>query len=221
MTTHLHREIDNLKTRLLSLGGMVEDGLWKAVQAVHDRDEVSAQAVIDNDHLIDMLEVELEEECLKVLALYQPVATDLRFIVAVLKINNDLERIGDLAGNIARRARFLARHVPVEAPFDLQGMARRAQAMLHESRDALINMDAIRAREICKEDDEVDAMHRQTYGMVRDEIRRHPENLEALTQILSISNHLERAADHATNIAEDVIYMVEGHIMRHAVVDKS
>jgi phosphate transport system protein len=219
MTTHLHREIDRLKTRLLALGGLVEDSLWKAVQAVNTRDEALALAVVEADKEIDRQEVELEEDCLKALALHQPVATDLRFIVAVLKINNDLERIGDQSANIANRAKYLARHAPVDAPFDLPGMARKVQAMLHDSLNALINMDATAARGICVADDEIDAMHRQTYGMVRAEIRRHPEQLDALTHILSISNHLERVADHATNIAEDVIYMVEGQIMRHLTVD--
>jgi len=157
----------------------------------------------------------MEEECLKVLALHQPVAVDLRLLVAVLKINNDLERIGDLAVNIARRAHFLASHPQVEAPFDLPGMARMTQAMLHDSLDAVVSMDTALARRVCEADDEVDATHRQTYGLVRDEIRAHPEQVDALTQILSTSHHLERIGDLATNIAEDVIYMAEGRIVRH------
>ncbi len=215
MTNHLQREIDAIKRELLSLGGLVEDSLWKAVRAFSERDEALAEEVMATDKEIDRREVQMEEECLKVLALHQPVAVDLRLIVAVLKINNDLERIGDLSVNIARRARYLASHPRVEAPFDLPGMARLAQAMLHASLDAVVNMDTTQARHVCESDDELDAIHRQTYGLVRDEIRAHPEQLDALTHILSTSNHLERIGDLATNIAEDVVYMVEGQIVRH------
>lgn len=215
MTNHLQREIDAIKRELLSLGGVVEENLWKAVRAFNDRDEALAEEVVATDREIDRREVQMEEECLKVLALHQPVAVDLRLIVAVLKINNDLERIGDLAVNIARRAHFLASHPQVQAPFDLPGMARLAQGMLHDSLDAVVNMDTAEARRICESDDELDAVHRQTYGLVRDEIRAHPEQLDALTHILSTSNHLERIGDLATNIAEDVIYMAEGQIVRH------
>ncbi|MBC8425036.1 phosphate signaling complex protein PhoU [bacterium] len=215
MTTHFQREIDAIKRELLALGGLVEETLWKAVQAFNERDESLADEVVETDREIDRREVQMEEECLKVLALHQPVAVDLRLIVAVLKINNDLERIGDLSVNIARRARFLASHPQVRAPFDLPGMARQAQAMLHDSLDAVVNMDTALARRVCEADDEIDAVHRQTFGLVRDEIRAHPDQLDALTHILSTSNHLERIGDLATNIAEDVIYLVEGRIVRH------
>jgi len=215
MTNHLQREIDAIKRELLAIGGQVEESLWKAVQAFNERDEALAREVVETDREIDRREVRMEEECLKVLALHQPVAVDLRLLVAVLKINNDLERIGDLACNIARRARFLAAHPQVEAPFDLPGMARLAQTMLHDSLDAVVNMDTAQARKVCEADDELDAVHRQTYGLVRDEIRANPAQLDALTHILSTSNHLERIGDLATNIAEDVIYMVEGQIVRH------
>jgi phosphate transport system protein len=215
MTTHLQREIDTIKRELLAIGGQVEESLWKAVQAFNERDEELAREVVETDREIDRREVRMEEECLKVLALHQPVAVDLRLLVAVLKINNDLERIGDLACNIARRARFLVAHPQVEAPFDLPGMARLAQSMLHDSLDAVVNMDTAQARKVCEADDELDAIHRQTYGLVRDEIRARTAHVDALTHILSTSNHLERIGDLATNIAEDVIYMVEGQIVRH------
>ena len=219
MTTHLQREMEAIKRELLAIGGLAEESVWKAVRAVNERDEDLARKVLDADAEIDRREVEMEEECLKVLALHQPVAVDLRLLVSVLKINNDLERIGDLAVNIARRARYLATHAVVEAPFDLPGMARLAQGMLHDSLDAVVNMDADAARDICARDDELDAIHRQTYDLVRDEIRANPDQLDALTHILSTSNHLERIGDLATNIAEDVIYMVEGQIVRHQQVD--
>ena len=212
---HLRKEIDLLKKLLLSLSGQVEENLWRAVRAFEARDHDLAEEVIARDAEIDVREVELEEECLKALALHQPVATDLRFIVSVLKINNDLERIGDLAVNVAQRARFLAEQPEGHAVFDLPGMATRVQGMLRRSLDALVNMDPAAARAVCVEDDEVDAIHRQTYKLVRDAIRENPAQMDALIHVLSTSNHLERIADLATNIAEDVIYMVEGHIVRH------
>jgi len=165
------------------------------------------------------MEVDVEEECLKILALYQPVAIDLRFIITALKINNDLERIGDLAVNIAERSEFLARQPEVHVPLDLEKMTEKTQSMLTKSLDALVNMDCDLAHQVCAADDEVDAMNRQMYLTVQDGIRQHPEQLESLIHLLSASRHLERIADHATNIAEDVIYMAEGQIVRHRAED--
>ena len=153
------------------------------------------------------------------LALYQPVATDLRLIVAALKINNDLERVGDLAVNIAERALFLATQKPVEIAFDFRLMGEKTQAMLAKSLDALVRADTALARQVCKSDDEVDAMNRKVYLRVQDAIRKNPEDLESLIHLLSVSRHLERIADLATNVAEDVIYMAEGEIVRHHVED--
>ncbi len=215
MPKHLQREIENLKKRILHLGTVVEESLQKAVRALRRRDDVLARSVIDTDPDIDEMEVRVEEECLKVLALHQPVAIDLRFIVAVLKINSDLERIGDLAVNVAERAVFLASRDPVDIPFDFAGMAWKTQAMLKKSLDALVNLDVDLASKVRSADDEVDAMNRQMYRQVEQGIREHPDRLESLIQLLSASRHLERVADHATNIAEDVIYMLEGEIVRH------
>jgi len=212
---HLQRALDKLKRSIYSLSGMVEESVRDAVRALDRRDSRLAQKVIDADLEIDHAEVDVEEECLKILALHQPVAIDLRFIVAVLKINNDLERIGDLAVNIAERAQFLATHEKVDIPFDFAGMAEKAQAMVKQSLDALVNLDAGAALAVCAADDEVDAMNRQMYLQVGEGIREHPDQVESLTHLLSVSRHLERIADHATNIAEDVIYMVRGEIVRH------
>ena len=215
MSTHLRRELESLKRQTLSLSALVEENVRSAVLSLERRDERLAQAVIDADLEVDQAEVDLEEECLKILALHQPVAIDLRFIVAALKINNDLERIGDLAVNIAERAQYLATHDRVAWPFDLMAMAERAQAMVKQSLDALVTMDAGLARQVCAADDEVDAMNREVYLQVQKAIRERPEQLEALVHLLSASRHLERIADHATNIAEDVIYMTRGEIVRH------
>lgn len=215
MPKHLQHALDKLKRSIFSLSGMVEESVRDAVRALDTRDSRLAQKVIDADLEIDHAEVDVEEEGLKILALHQPVAIDLRFIVAVLKINNDLERIGDLAVNIAERAQFLATHEKVDIPFDFAGMAEKAQAMVKQSLDALVNLDAGSALAVCAADDEVDAMNRQMYLQVGEGMREHPDQVESLTHLLSVSRHLERIADHATNIAEDVIYMVRGEIVRH------
>jgi phosphate transport system protein len=215
MPLHLQREIENLKKEILTLGALVEQTVRNATLALETRDEVLARNVIEKDTRTDQKEVEVEESCLKILALYQPVAIDLRFIIAVLKINNDLERVGDLAVNIAERAAFLATQPRVSVSLDFAGMANKAQLMLKESLDALVNMSADLARQVCASDDEIDTMNRQMYLTVQDGIRQHPEQLESLIHLLSASRHLERIADHATNIAEDVIYMIEGEIVRH------
>ena len=215
MAAHLKKEIDHLKKELLTLCGMVEDSLWQAVKSIKNRDVKLAEKVIDADIEIDQMEVKVEEDCLKILALHQPVAIDLRFIITALKINSDLERIGDLAVNIAERSEFLSRQAPVDVPFDFETMAKKTQAMVKKSLDALINIDCDLASEVCQSDDEVDAINRQMFDLVKDQARQSPENIEILIHLLSISRHLERIADHATNIAEDVIYMVKGEIVRH------
>ncbi|HQE61562.1 MAG TPA: phosphate signaling complex protein PhoU [Candidatus Latescibacteria bacterium] len=217
MSGHLQREIDNLKKKLLALGAFVEEDVQKAVTAISERNASAAREVIESDPDIDKMEIDIEEDCLKVLALHQPVAIDLRFIVAVLKINNDLERIGDLAVNIAERAAFLATQERVDIPFDFVGMASKAKTMLARSLDALINGDTELAHSVCAADDEVDQINREMYYQIQDGIRNSPEQKVCLLHLLSVSRHLERIADHATNIAEDVIYMIAGEIVRHRV----
>ncbi len=219
MSVHLKREINNLKKKILALGRLVEDRVSQAVESVEQRNAALAEKVIGGDIEIDREEVEIEEDCLKTLALHQPVAVDLRLIVAVLKMNNDLERIGDLAVNIAERSAFLAAQERLEVPFDLTGMAQMCQSMLRRSLEALVNLDVDLARQVCADDDHVDAINRQMYDRVKDAINRHLGNLDSLIHLLSISRHIERIADLATNIAEDVIYMVEGEIIRHQTED--
>ena len=219
MSIHLQKEIDNLKKLVFALGADVEDNFLKAVKALETRDTNQAEVIIKGDQLIDRREVDLEEECLKLLALHQPVAIDLRFVIAVLKINNELERIGDLAVNIAEQAVFLASQAPVDVPFDYMGMAEKTKTMLRNSLQSLVNMDTALAREVCIADDEVDAINREMYGQVQDGIRSDINKLERLIHYLSAARHLERIADAATNIAEDVIYMVDGEIVRHSTED--
>ena len=219
MYTHLQREIENLKKKILYMGAEVEDLLHRAMDSLENRNVKLAQSVMDHDPVLDQLEVEIEEDCLKILALHQPVAIDLRYVIAVLKINNDLERIGDLAVNIAERAAFLASFQPSDLSLDFRGMAKLAQAMLSQSLDALINNDTQLARRIRIADDEVDSANRRMYAQIEEYIRAHPESVSEMLHLLSVSRHLERIADGATNIAEDVIYMVEGEIVRHQPED--
>jgi len=215
MTVHMKREIDKLKKMLLSLCTVVQDRFQQAVKSIKQRNINLAEKIIEADIEIDHMEVEVEEECLKILALYQPVAIDLRFIITAMKINNDLERIGDLAVNLAERSVFLAKHKEIDIPVDLEAMTEKTQSMLRKSLDALVNMDCHLAHQVCASDDEVDAMNRHMFVVVQDRIQTNPEQTDVLMHLLSASRHLERIADYATNIAEDVIYMVEGKIVRH------
>jgi phosphate transport system protein len=215
MTVHLRREIEKLRRMISSLATRVEENVEKAVTSVIDRDQALAREVIESDPAIDDKEVEVEEECLKILALHQPVANDLRYIVAVLKMNNDLERIGDLAANIADIGLHLAVVEGLVIPYDLDGLVRRVREMLEKSLDAMMEMNADLAREVGAADDEVDAINRRVYPEVQAAIRKHPEKIDSLIRLLRVSTNLERIADHATNIAEDVIYLVNGEIIRH------
>jgi phosphate transport system protein len=219
MPKHLQREIENLKKKILDLGAKIEAVVHEAIRSIEERDAVLAQKIIDEDIEIDHTEVEVEEDCLKILALYQPVAIDLRFIVAILKINSDLERIGDLGVNIAERSVFLASVPQVNASLDFARMSKKAESMLNRCLDALVNMSSELANEVCADDDEVDAMNRQMYLKIQEAIQEYPDQVSSLIHLLSVSRHLERIADHATNIAEDVIYMIEGQIVRHKTED--
>jgi phosphate transport system protein len=219
MSVLLQKEIEGLKKAILTLGAIVEERVHIAVQAILDRDESLAAQVIDGDLEIDQMEVDLEEECLKILALHNPVAVDLRFIIAILKINNDLERIGDLAVNVSERARFVISRESVDIPFDFPTMSDKVKKMLKQSLDSLVNMDSTLATKVCEMDDEVDVINRDMYQQVKEGIRRMPEKMSLLIHLLSISRHLERIADLATNIAQDVIYMIEGRIVRHKAED--
>lgn len=219
MSVHLHRAIENLKGKILALSTRVEESLAKAVQAIETKNAPLALEVIQGDDSIDLDEVEVEEECLKILALHQPVATDLRFIVAVLKINSDLERIGDLAVNIASRAKNLVSiTVPPSVEIDFQGVERKVQKMVRDSLQALVTLDEELARRVCAADEEIDDINRSIHRQVTNALREHPSDVERCILLLSVSRNLERVADHATNIAEDVVYMKQGEIVRHTKV---
>ena len=212
---HLQREIDRLKRKVLALGALVEENLRLAFQAIDERDAAKARRVIATDVLIDQNEVDVEEECLKILALYQPVAGDLRFVAAVIKINSELERIGDLSANIAERALQLVDEHPVAVPLNVAVMADRTRTIIEKALDALVRQDAVMAREVLVADDEVDELYAELIDELKTVIRADLEHLDAIVLLFSVARYLERLADHATNIAEDVLYMVEGEIQRH------
>jgi phosphate transport system protein len=217
MHPHMEREIEKLKKKLLTVSANVETALQKAIRSLRNRDAILAQQVIDGDRDIDQMEVDVEEEVLKILALYNPVAIDLRFVISVLKINSELERIGDQAANIAARTVFLDTHPKIQIPQELTKMVNGTQAMLKKSLDALINMDSKLARDVLQADDEIDDLHRKMYSLVQDRIRSDIDRIDCWISVLSVSRQLERTADQVTNIAEDVIYLVEGEIVRHRI----
>lgn len=214
MTTHLHRAMDHIKKEILSLGALVEDRFKRAIEAVRTENLQLAQFIIDTDFEVDEREIEVEEECLKTLALYQPVATDLRLIVAVIKINNDLERIADYAANIAQRYKTSSQN-PNKFKYDYTAMADQAVKMLKMSLDALVSMDVDMAYTVREMDEEVNAMRNDAYRTMKEDIRNNPEMVAEIINMYLISRHIERIGDHTTNIAEEVIYLIEGEIIRH------
>jgi phosphate transport system protein len=215
MSVHLNREIERLKRKVLTMSAMVQDTISEAVRALYERDARLAEKVIESDTEIDHLELDIEEDCLKILALYNPVAHDLRFVIAVLKINNDLERMADLAVNIAERSKYLATQDKVHIPAELTRSAEIVDQMLKNTLEALIHVNTQLAREVIAEDNAVDDIHRQMYRLVQDSLRRQPDQAECLVSLLTVSRNLERIADQITNISEDIIYLAEGHLVRH------
>lgn len=215
MRLRLRRKIEKLNNLLLALGAQVEDSVRLAVNALERRDGEMAMRVMDRDIEIDRQEVDLEEECLEILALHQPVAIDLRHITATLKINKDLERAGDLAVNIAATAMNLSSKPRIEIPPEYFIMAEKTQRMLKESLDAFVNLAWDAAYGVLAQDDEVDRMKHSLHRQFEDRLRQEPQLVQPLIHLFLVSRHLERIADLATNIAEEVIYIVTGEIIRH------
>jgi phosphate transport system protein len=212
---HLHRDMDQLKKELLATGGMVEQAIRRATQALHERRGDIADEIIAGDAEIDRREVDVEEMALKILALHQPVAVDLRFIAVVMKSNNDLERMADYAVNIAERAAFLVERPPLRLPGRLEEMAEVAMGMVRDSLDSFVNGDAAAAWRVVARDDVVDRYNVEVIDELRRTMEGDPETVERALHLFSVSRYLERIGDLATNIAEDVIYLVEGRIVRH------
>ena len=219
MPKHLQQDLIGLKKELAVIAGMVEDAAGNAMIALTERRADLAALVLTDDARIDQREVHIEEECLKTLALHQPVAADLRFIVTALKVNNDLERMGDLAVNIAERAAYLSVHEPLTVDLDLPKMAHAVRDMLRMGLDALTNVDVELARAVLAMDDQIDEMNRQAFIILQELMEADSTTIRRAIHMLSVSRHLERIADLTTNIAEDVIYMVEGEVIRHQTED--
>ena len=215
MRDQLQTEIKGLKKSILAIGVKVEEAFETAVKSLVDDDVKAAQKIVDSDVEIDQMEVTLEEECLEILALHQPVARDLRYVIAVLKINNDLERIGDLAVNMAERELIINKFKGVEIPDIFATISKKVKDMLRRSINALINADAEAAIGVCAQDDEIDDLYKKAVEITEENINNRTEFSKCYISHLYIFRSLERIADHVTNIAEDVVYMVEGEIARH------
>jgi phosphate transport system protein len=215
MSKHLQRDLTELQRDLIALAAGVEEQLHKAVQSLRERQPSLARQVIDGDNVIDEEENHIEEECLKALALHQPVAIDLRRITSALKINAELERMADLAEDIAERALHLATLSQIPVPAKLDRMTDLTTSMVRQSIDAFVNLDVRLARMVIRLDDEVDRYNDEIIAELIHVMESSPESVEPGISFFSATRHLERIADHATNIAEDVVYLVEGEIIRH------
>lgn len=215
MSMHLHRDMENLQRLVLSVSAKAEEMIDKATRVLCERRFEDAAEVITADSEVDRQEVEIEEECLKMLALHQPVASDLRRIAAVLKINNDIERIADLAVNIAQRAEGLADFPEFVVPDRVERMVDLTMQMVRDALNAFVNLDAENASRLIRLDDAVDEHNREIISELQNQMKQRPQSVEPALHCFSAVRHIERIADHAVNIAEDVIYLVKGAIVRH------
>ena len=214
-TRHFAEELDRLKQRLLAMGGLAEERVRTAVRALIERDSAVMADVLDRDGDINELHLEIDDRCFKLLALHQPMAGDLRTIVAAAKINSDLERVGDLAVNIAEAALLYVSHPPVKPLVDIPRMSSMAQGMLHDALDAFVALDVQRAQAVLDRDDALDELKSQVFRELLTYMLGDPRTIEPGIDLILISRHLERIGDHATNIAEDVIFMVAARDVRH------
>jgi phosphate transport system protein len=212
---HFQEELELLKARLLEMGGLAEEQVRQAVAGLVDRDRDLIARVLTSDDPLNALHIELDSRCFTLLALYQPMAVDLRSIVAAVKINTDLERVGDLAINIAEAAQRYVAHPPVKRLIDIPRMANIAQAMLRDALDAFVNGDTALAQHVLNEDDALDALKTQIFRELLTYMLADPATIEPALDLILVSRHLERIGDHATNIAEDVIFMVSARDVRH------
>jgi phosphate transport system protein len=217
MQRHFHEELEALKQTLLAMGGLVEDQIRRVMRALTERDDALALEVIERDRQVNAYDVEVDETCVNLLALHQPAAGDLRSITTAMKIVTDLERIGDQAVNIAQRVLELNQEPQLKPYIDLPRMAERAQAMVKESLDAFVSRDTELARRVCGADAEVDGLKEQLFRELLTFMMQDPRAIPRAIRLILISRFLERVADHATNIAEMVIYMVEGKMVRHTL----
>lgn len=216
---HFHDELSDLKVRLLTMSGEAEAALGLAVDALLSRDAAKAAEVIAGDHSIDAMHLEIEERCINLLALQQPMARDLRMVTSALKIANDLERVGDHAVNIAQSTERLLKARPIAPEPELVEMARLARDMLSDSLEAFVRGDAAAARDVCTRDDKVDALHDSVFRILLTHMMEDPQTIGAGMELFLVSRNLERVADLATNIGEDVVFLVEGKSIKHHAED--
>jgi len=212
---HFQEELDQLKARLLEMGGLAEERVRAAIQSLVDRDPAGIGRILAGDEPVNRLHVEIDERCFRLLALHQPMATDLRAIVAAVKINTDLERVGDLAVNIAEAATRYITHPPVKKLIDIPQMGDIAQAMLRDALDSYVKRDTGLAEHVLTEDDRLDGLKTQVFRELLTYMLQDPTTVEPAIDLILVSRHLERIGDHATNIAEDVIFMVSAKDVRH------
>ena len=215
MTKHLERDLNQLSDQITDLGALISESTSKCMVMLQSFDQVIAKEIMEVEAEVNATEVEIEEECLKVLALHQPVAGDLRFLIVVLKVNNDLERMGDQVVNIAERVNFLVEKERVVADLDFVSMGEIASKMVSQSVNALVRRDPSMAREVLTMDDDLDAMHARTYKVIQEVMMENPSIVVPAVSYLTISSNLERLGDLATNIAEEIIFMEEGEVVRH------
>jgi len=218
---HFQEELEHLKARLLEMGGLAEEQVRLAVQGLVAGDRNGIERVLTGDQAVNALHIEIDQRCFTLLALYQPMAVDLRAIVSAVKINTDLERVGDLAINIAEAALRYTIHPPVKRLIDIPKMAMIAQSMLRDALDAFVRRDTALAQRVLNEDDELDALKTQIFRELLTYMLQDPATIEPALDLILISRHMERIGDHATNIAEDVIFMVSARDVRHHAGDQT
>jgi phosphate transport system protein len=220
VTRHFQEELELLQQRLLSMGGLAEERMCDSVRAVSHRDPILVERILAGDEPINALHIEIDDRCFKLLALHQPMAADLRAIVAAVKINTDLERVGDLAVNIAEAGKRYLQHAPVKPLIDIPRMGDIAQRMLRDALDAYVRRDIQLAETVLTADDQLDALKTQIFRELLTFMLAEPATIEPALDLILISRHLERIGDHATNIAEDVIFMVSAKDVRHHVTEQ-
>ncbi len=219
MQRHFDEALQKLKEKIFRMSGLVEENIGASIKALIDRNSELAYKVIKSDDAVNMLEIEIDDWCMKLLALYQPAAGDLRFITSTMRITNDLERIGDLGVNIAERTLDLIKVPPLNLKIDIPKMAAASQSMLKDSLNAFVNKDSKLAYEVCKRDDEVDQLNHDIFMALFTCKPEEQKPVERVIDLILVAKNLERIADHSTNICEDVIYLVDGKVIKHHITD--
>jgi len=217
---HFDEELQDLRKNIMKMASLVDEAIVNSVKALKERDEESAARVIEKDEAIDMLEIEVDRQCLELIAKRQPIAVDLRFITSIMKINSDLERIGDLAIHIAHRTKSISKLKPLKPLIDIPKMAEKTRGMLKDAMNALVDKNAELARAICERDSEIDGLYVQNFREILTYMMEDRENIKAGIHLILCSKQIERMADHVTNIAEDIVYLVEGKTIKHHMEER-